>query len=202
MNFRFKSLLVAALLIVQFGCQSIGPNAQSGGTVGGLSGAAIGALAGLDRGKSLEGAAIGAAAGTLLGGTIGNQIDLDIARDDSVRQARYEQVAARAVTMDAVSQMVVSGLSDDVVAEHIRANGVLQRLSAQDLIALKQRGVSDRVINAMQQAPLVSETDNTPALTPYPVIVRQPYCAPPPVFFVEPRWHHHCPPAAYWHFEF
>lgn len=184
------------------GCRSLGPNAQAGGTVGGLSGAALGAIAGAESGKSLEGAAIGAAAGSLLGGTLGNQIDRDIERDDSIRQASYAEAAARAVSVDSVAAMVGSGLSDEVIAEYIRANGTVRRLTAGDLIALKQRGVSDRVINAMQQAPLPNGANVGPPLAPYPMIVAEPGGPPPPVFFVGPRWHHHCAPGAYWHCEF
>lgn len=198
------ALVTFVAMLAGIGCRAIGPNTQTGGTIGGLGGAAMGALAGAERGKSLEGAAIGAVAGTLLGGTLGNQIDRDIARDDSFRQASFQEAASHAVTIDSVAELVASGLSDDVIAEHIRANGVLQRWTAQDLIQLKQRGVSDRVINAMQQATLVSATDRRAELAPYPIIVREPFCPgpPPPVFFVGPPRHHHCAPGTYWHFDF
>ncbi len=204
MKQQIALLPLVVFMAAGLGCQAMGPNTQAGGTIGGLSGAAMGALAGAERGKSLEGAAIGAAAGTLLGGTIGNQIDRDISRENSFRQASFEEAASHAVSIDAVSNMVASGLSDDVIAEHIRANGAIQRLTAQDLIQLKQRGVSDRVINVMQQAPLISATERTAALAPYPIVVREPCCPgpPPPVFFVGPPRHRHCPPGAYWHFEF
>lgn len=192
-------------LLAALGCQSAGPNTHAGTAFGGLTGAAIGAIAGADQGKSLEGAAIGATAGGLLGGAMGNAIDQDIAREDAARQASYIEAASHAATIDSVTQMTASGLSDQVIAEHVRANGVIQRLSAQDLIMLKQRGVSDSVINAMQQAPLVTATPTVRAIEPYPVIVREPYCPPPPVYYIGPRWgrhHHHCPPGVSWEFNF
>jgi hypothetical protein len=98
--------------------------------------------------------------------------------------------------------MTANGLSDQVIVEHVRANGVVQPLSTQDLIVLKQRGVSDAVINAMQQSPLaVSSGRDLPPAT-YPVYIERPYC-PPPIYYVRP-WgrHHHCPPGVSWHFEF
>jgi hypothetical protein len=196
------AVLVLLLAIGWTGCQSAGPNTHGGAAVGGLTGAAMGALAGSERGKSLEGAAIGAAAGSLIGGTIGNQIDQDIAHEDAIRRASFQEAAAHAVTIDTVSQMVANGLSDDVIVSHIRANGTLQRLSTQDLIELKQRGISDRVINAMQQAPLVTEAQQAVNVAPYPVIVREPVYPTPPVFFVGPRWHRHCGPRAVWHIDF
>jgi hypothetical protein len=197
-------LLALSLVITALGCQSAGPNTRAGTAIGGLSGAALGAIAGANEGKSLEGAAIGATAGGLIGGALGNQVDRDIARDDAIRQADYEQAAARAVTVDSVSEMVASGLSDQVIAEHIRANGVLQPLTAQDLMVLKQRGVSDTVINAMQQSPMTVASPRVVPGRPYPVYVEEPCYGPPPVYFVRPRWHrhHHCPPGVSWHFSF
>jgi hypothetical protein len=167
----------------------------------------LGAIAGADNGKSLEGAAIGATAGGLLGGALGNQVDQDIARDDAVRQASMQEAAARAVTPDVVSEMVANGLSDAVVVEHIRANGVLNPLSTHELITLKQRGVSDEVINAMQQAPLATALPvQTVRPAAYPVYVEERYVAPPPVFYYGRPWrhrhHHHCDPGVSWHFSF
>ena len=196
------ALLIVVVPSLQIGCQSAGTNTRAGGAVGGLTGAAIGALAGAERGKSLQGAAIGAATGGLIGGALGNEIDRDIARDDAIRQATFQDSAARAVTFDSVCEMTASGLSEDVIREQIRANGTMQRPSAQDLIMLKQRGVSDGVINALQQAPLISPDQPEPYPASRPIIVREPYSA-PPVFFVEPGWrHHHCQPYTSWHFEF
>lgn len=204
----YQSWIALAFLTVIFvsGCRTAGPNTHAGAALGGLSGAALGAIAGSSEGKSLEGAAIGATAGGLLGGALGNQIDQDIARDDAVRQASAQEAMTRAVSPDTVSEMVASGLSDAVIVEHIRANGILQPLATHELISLKQRGVSDAVINAMQQAPLATSMARGPAIaTPYPVYVEERYAAPPPVIYYGRPWrrhHHHCEPGVSWHFEF
>lgn len=190
-----------ALIALGVGCQTSGPNTHAGAAIGGLSGAAIGAIAGADEGKSLQGAAIGATAGGLLGGALGNQIDSDIARDDAIRQANYNEAAARAVSVETVNEMAANGLSDPVIIAQVRANGMLRPLTTQDLIELKQRGVSDAVINAMQQAPVVSATPRI-AAAPVPVIVEEPWCEPAPIYFFRPRRHHHCPPGVSWHIAF
>lgn len=206
MHFQSWLGFSALLLIPLVGCRSAGPNTHAGAAIGGLSGAALGAIAGSNQGKSLEGAAIGATAGGLLGGAMGNQIDRDIARDDAVRQASMQEAASRAVTPAVVGEMVANGLSDAVIVEHIRANGVLNPLNTHELIMLKQRGVSDEVINAMQQAPLATSLPTAQSVrpAPYPVYVEERYVAPPPVFFYGRPWrhHHHCHPGVSWHFDF
>ena len=58
-----------------------------------------------------------------------------------------------AVTPQDVIAMTQAGLSDDVIATHIRANGMAQPLQVNDLIQLRNMGVRDGVINAMQQTP-------------------------------------------------
>ena len=118
-------------------------------------------LVGADQGKTLEGAAIGAAAGGSLGGLLGNQVDRAEAQDQAVRQANYDVAMNRAVSPQDVVQMVASGLSDTVITEHVRSYGVTQSLNVNDLVYLKQQGVSDAVINTMQQA-------RTPNMAAYP----------------------------------
>src|SRR5690606_25981541 len=116
------------------GCQSPGYHTASGAAIGGLTGAAIGAMAGADSGKALEGAAIGAAAGGSLGGLVGNQADRAESQMQAVRQANYEEAAGRAVSPQQVVQMVQSGLSDQVISEQIRSNGVTQTLNVNELV--------------------------------------------------------------------
>jgi hypothetical protein len=51
-----------------------------------------------------------------------------------------------------VIRMSRSGLSDDVICNHILANGVVEPLSVTQIIALHDQGISDEVITTMQQA--------------------------------------------------
>jgi hypothetical protein len=105
-----------------------------------------------------------------------------------------------AVTTADVVAMTQSGLSEEVVATHIRTNGVANRLQAGDLITLKNQGVSDRVVSAMQTAPLAGATavayPQPVYAAPPAIIVEDPYyCA--PVYYPHRHWHHR-PPRVGW----
>src|SRR5687767_11100244 len=124
-----------------------------GALVGGLTGAAIGGAIGEDSGNALPGALIGSAVGAVTGGAIGDSIDADLARSKAEVEARMGRQMSGAVSPDDVVAMTRAGLSEDVIATHIRANGVAQVPQVNDLIYLRNQGVGDYVIKAMQQAP-------------------------------------------------
>lgn len=184
------------------GCQS--PYyADRGAALGGLGGAGVGAAIGANNGRTAEGAVLGAAVGAISGAIIGDSVDKDIARNNAEIQARMGRQMAGAVTSADVVAMTQSGLSEEVIATHIQANGVAQRPQAGELINLKNAGVSDRIINVMQMAPPPAGTGvATPVYAaPQPVIVEEHVYA-PPVVYVQPRpyyyhprhFHHHPPP--------
>ena len=160
---RLSTMLFVLMLA---GCRS--PfYSDRGAAVGGLGGAGLGAAIGSQSGHPLAGAAIGAAAGALTGNAIGHSIDRDIERNNALIEQQMGRRLAGAVTMPDVISMSQSGLGEDVIITHIRANGVAQPPQVNDLIALKGQGVSDRVINALQQSP-------PPQLHPYPPPGRPP----------------------------
>jgi hypothetical protein len=147
---RFVLILVSLALLL--GCRS--PYyADRGALFGGLTGAGLGALVGDATGHAGAGAAIGAAAGALTGAAVGDSIDADMARSKAEIEARMGRQMHGAVTPQDVIAMTQAGLSDDVIATHIRANGMAQPLVANDLIQLRNLGVRDAVINTMQQTP-------------------------------------------------
>jgi hypothetical protein len=153
-----------------------------GGLLGGTTGGMVGAAIGSHEGKTGEGALIGALAGGVTGAAIGNQTD--------VANIRYQQtvnenaIAAQqaAVTMDQVIQMTQSGLSDELIQNQIKANGIAQRVSTNDLIQLKSQGVSDLVIRQLQTTGSQPPPVNPPPqlYAPRPVINVNPYH--PPVY--------------------
>ena len=55
-----------------------------------------------------------------------------------------------ALTTAEIVQMSQRKLSDDIIIERIRASGAVYRLSAAELVKLHDQGVSDAVLNAMQ----------------------------------------------------
>jgi hypothetical protein len=168
--------------------------------VGGLTGAGVGALAGDAAGNTAAGAAIGTVVGALTGAAVGQNIDADLARSRAEIEARMGRQMQGAVTPQDVIAMTQAGLSDDVIATHIRANGMAQPLVANDLINLRNLGVRDYVINVMQQTPPRTAQSNQPlAMYPatYPVgpapVMVSPYYPvwgpppPPPVGFYYSR---------------
>jgi hypothetical protein len=184
-----------SIVVLLSGCAS---HADRGAAIGGVGGAGLGALIGDASGHAGEGALIGAAVGALTGAAVGDSIDQDQARRNAEIQARLGRQLSGAVSPPDVIQMTQAGLSEDLIATHIAANGVQQRLQAGDLIALKNQGVSDRIINTMQTAPLASAAQ--PAMiaqpvyaAPPPVVVQEVYG--PPVYYPPPYYrHYHRPP--------
>src|SRR5262245_56801809 len=127
--------------------------ADRGARFGGLTGAGVGAAFGDASGNAGAGALIGSAIGAVTGAAVGEGIDADLARSKAEIEARMGRQMQGAVTPQDVIAMTQAGLSDDVIATHIRANGVAQPLGVNDLIGLRNMGVRDSVINAMQQTP-------------------------------------------------
>lgn len=188
--------LVVGLCSLVAGCLS--PYyADKGALFGGLSGAGVGAIVGDAAGNAGAGAVIGSAVGALTGAAVGSGIDADLTRSKAEIEARMGRQMQGAVTPQDVIAMTQAGLSDDVIVTHIRANGVAQALQVQDLIGLRNTGVRDSVINAMQQTPSRLAQAAVagpvypvyPAYPPRPVIVEQ-YYAP---------WYPPPPPAAFYY---
>ncbi|HEY2415363.1 MAG TPA: glycine zipper domain-containing protein [Pirellulaceae bacterium] len=161
--FKYVTLLVFTSLT---GCMS--PYyTDRGALFGGLTGAGVGAVVGEAAGNAGAGAAIGTAVGALTGAAVGQNIDADMARSRAEVEARMGRQMQGAVTPQDVVAMTQAGLSDDVIATHIRANGMAQPLAANDLINLRNMGVRDGVINMMQQTPPRMAQSNQP-LAMYP----------------------------------
>lgn len=168
-------LFASVALIALAGCAS--PHyADRGALFGGLTGAGVGAIVGDAAGNAGAGAAIGTAIGALTGAAVGENIDADLARSRAEIEARMGRQMQGAVTPPDVVAMTQAGLSDDVIATHIRASGVAQPLAVNDLIYLRNMGVRDGVINAMQQTPPRGLQASQPVAAAYPA-----YAVPQPV---------------------
>lgn len=164
----------------------------AGAVVGGGLGAVTGALVG---GKDHRGggALIGAGVGALTGGLIGSSVDKADQRaavtGTAVAAQANAQVAAQAVTNFDLVEMTRAGVGEDVIISTIRSRGGRFDLSPNGLIALKQSGVSDRVVMAAQSS---APGPFAPAVIgPPPAVFVQP--APVVRFYSGPSWgyHHH-----------
>ena len=100
------------------------------------------------------------------------------------------EVRAGAVTIDDVVMMSEAGVDDELIINHIRANGITRVPGPHELVNLKNSGVSTAVIRAMQEPPRPrTETVVIERPTPAPVIVEE-YHYGPPVFHRPPYYHY------------
>jgi len=169
-------LSVTGLAVVLSGCVNTDGTQNSTGTgalIGAGSGAFLGAIAGGPRNGG-AGALIGAAAGALAGGLIGNSMD----REQEARlKAQAPQTYDRAVqgsplSLADVKALAKAGISEDVIISQIKSSRTIFRLSAADIIDLRDSGVTDKVVNYLINTPTsVSESQ------PIRMVVEQ---APPP----------------------
>lgn len=201
---KFISLVLLVIMFVLTGCRS--PyHSDRLGLLGGLTGAGLGAAVGEATGKSAEGALVGAAIGSLTGAVVGDHLDEAEARNQAVIEQQLGRQMAGAVTMDDAVAMSKAGLSDEVIRTHIAAYGVARALHAQDLIMLKEQGVSDAVIQSLQAPPprTLQSQDSPPRRAP-PVVVEEHYYGVPFPFSWRGYGHHHHRrrPGVSWGFSF
>jgi hypothetical protein len=179
-----RTLLLCATLLPLSACRSpyyADQGAALGGVAGGLTGAALGDK----QGNALGGAVLGTAVGALAGAAIGDSMDAEVERRTAMIEAKTGRRMAGLVTTDDVTTMVASGLSDDVIINHIRANGIAAPLTPGDIIQMHDSGVSEKVINAMQQT---SARQLSPPVTyAAPVYVEEPWVVAP--YWPGPFWH-------------
>lgn len=195
--------LILTLCLGSLGCQ--GPrHTDRGALLGGLLGAGVGAAVGDKNNNALPGALVGGAIGAVTGAAIGDSVDRDIERNRQQVAAQYQQRQAAGISPEDVINMSRAGLSEDVIAGQIRATGVSRSLNVNDLIYLRNQGVPDGAIRAMQQAQLSTVVQAPPPpIDTRPVVVEHrytPYYAPPPPVFYG-HWHSrpYCPPPSHHH---
>ncbi len=186
---RTQALLLALLLV---GCAS--PyHADRGALVGGVLGAGTGALIGDAVGSPLAGTAIGAGVGAISGAAIGGGLDEIEARNRAEIQSQLGQpVRPGAVSIGDVVAMTQAGVEDSLIITHIQAHGAARPLTSQDLIQLRQAGVSPGVVQQLQQSPPAPQrvAAAPPYYAPPPPIIVEEYYYGPPVYYGHPRRYH------------
>ncbi len=168
-------------VLVCAGCRSPYRSDQ-GALFGGLLGAGTGAVIGHAVGNTGAGAAIGAGVGAISGAAIGDELDQIEAQNRAlIEQKMGQQLARGAVTIHDVIAMTRAGVDEELIVNHIRCNGVAAPLQANDIITLRDQGVSKQVIAAMQVPPTRPATQQVqPIYAPQPVIVEEHIYGPPP----------------------
>lgn len=150
----FERFIAGSILIATcVGCSNMN-NTQKGAVVGTAGGAGLGAIIGKQLGNTGAGAAIGAVTGLAAGSLIGNSEDVKEERDNSQRQAAYQQDLrireGQAVSNDQVIRMSQEGVDDGLICNSIRTHGGKFDTSPNAIIYLQKSGVSNTVIQAMQ----------------------------------------------------
>lgn len=139
---RTSSLPIGVLLLASCGCSSMNNTergAVTGGVLGGLAGTVIGGISG----HPGAGAAIGAAAGAGVGALAGNE-------EDRHERRVNEAIARRSLSVNDVVQMSQRQIGDELIINQIYNSSTAFNLTSNDVIYLREQGVSERVIGAMQ----------------------------------------------------
>jgi hypothetical protein len=182
-----QGLSLSALLFF-VGCQS--PyHADQGALFGGLTGAGVGAVVGNAVGNPAAGALLGAGVGTVTGAAVGSSLDEIEARNRAQIAAQMgAQIRPGVVNIADVINMSRAGVSEPLIVTHIQHNGMATPVTSSDLIVLKQQGVSDGVIQAMQAIPMQPQPQPV-AMAPGgpPMIVEEHYYGGP---YYGPYWAH------------
>lgn len=157
---------------------------EKGTLLGAVAGGGAGAAIGKKNGSPIVGAVVGGLGGAIFGNALGDGVDQRRANAAYQQQFQQQQYAYRqpGVSLDQVIQLTRSGVGDDLIVSHIQQTGFHQALTANDLILLKNQGVSDRVIMSLQRP-------SAPA-----AVYAPPVRYAPPVTVVEevhvvPAWH-------------
>ena len=187
------ALSVAAATAATLGCNS--PfYADRGALMGAGVGTGVGALTGAAVGHPGVGALVGAGVGTLTGAAVGSGLDDIEARNRAEIAATLgRQVPPGNVSLPEVIAMTKAGVNEELIVNHIRANGLAHPLQTGDLIMLQNAGVSTRVVGALQSAPQPGAPAAVGAMSP-PVMVPPPYYGPYP-YYGPAYWG---PPTCYW----
>jgi uncharacterized protein YcfJ len=174
--YRLALLLPVALVC---GCSTMS-NAERGTLGGGAIGAGTGALVGHAVGNTGAGAVIGGAVGALSGALVGDSID----ESERKQEARLAAATAAAphgpLGLTDVVTLAQQHVSDGIIVGQIRSTGSVFNLSTNDIIWLRQNGVSEYVISEMQATVRGPRRVYTAVpVYPQPVYVVEP--PPPPV---------------------
>lgn len=150
MKKTFLILVCSLFVISSIGCQSSPNRAPEGALVGGLIGAGAGTIIGnqsknRDKGRT-EGALIGGAVGALVGALTGSQMQ----KNPQGQQQAAQPASPNQMSVQQIIDLSKQGVHEDVIVDRIRMTNSKFSLTPQDIDYLKQNGVNQKVINAMQ----------------------------------------------------
>jgi hypothetical protein len=166
----FTALGLTVTLLATSGCQQLpGTSGQQGAAIGGVGGAATGALVGGEHHRLL-GALVGGAVGAGGGYLIGANKDRIVGRDTSGAEAAVRNAQAHPatpqqalnsptadlngdgfVTMDEIVAMRQAGIPDPQAIDRLRATGQVFELTPEQQAYLRTNGVDQYLIDQIPQ---------------------------------------------------
>lgn len=158
MRKMFLVILSICFVFAFAGCENNKTRVGEGAVIGGLLGGAAGGIIGHQSGNAGAGAGIGIAAGAITGAIIGSQIDKPQKKEqaqnttESTQNTQTQEPAPEngQLSIAQVVEMKNQGAKDDEIIAKIHASGSKFNLSTEGINYLKQQGVSQKVIDAMQ----------------------------------------------------
>lgn len=147
----YSLLTVLVFGLAVLGCETNKTRVAEGAGIGGAVGALAGGIIGHQSGSGVGGALIGGAVGAGAGALIGAQIDkpgTKAAQDTQVTQ----NTPLAQLTMQQIVDLTKGGATGDDIIAKIKATNSKYSLTQDDINFLRNQGVSQRVIEAMQAA--------------------------------------------------
>lgn len=146
--------LCALALTTMVGCETMN-NTEKGAVVGGAGGAGLGAIIGNQVGHKGAGALIGGATGALFGGAVGkakdNAEDRDMYAEHAAQMHATREFERNAMNNYDIIKLSQNGMSDRIIVNEIKRRGGQFDMSTDGLIRLRDGGVSEHVVESMQQ---------------------------------------------------
>ncbi len=136
-------LVLGSLALIVVSCET---KTQTGALAGAGAGALAGGLLGGGTGAVIGGA-VGAAGGALIGAALDAQDRQNM--QQNAPQTLHKIDNQQALSPSDIEAMAKNGLHDDVIIEQIKATNSVFYLTSDEIIELKNAGVSENVISYM-----------------------------------------------------
>lgn len=146
MRYFFSIIVSLGIILSASSCQT-----KTG--TGALAGAGAGALAGGLIGGNATGALIGAGVGALAGGLVGAALDAQDRKnlEQKAPETLHKIDSEQKLSIYDVEAMAQNGLSDEVIIAQLTNTHSTFHLSTEDILSLKNHGVSEKVLSYMQE---------------------------------------------------
>jgi len=140
--------IMVLFLGVCIGCESNRTRVGEGAALGGLAGATIGGIVGHQSGHGVEGALAAGAVGAAAGGVIGAQMEKPNSRSTATTANTIS--GSSNIGVQQVVDWTKQGLTGDEIISRINNSNTSFYLTSDDIRYLRREGVSERVIETMQ----------------------------------------------------